>query len=170
MTPEEVLERAKSVIAKGCKYKLGAGGMRPGDPAPWNTARQCDCSGFAAWCLGHSRVVDDPWYKSQNGGWIETSAIVRDCETPYGFFAAVDRKYARVGDLLVYGDYKDGSGNLIQGHVGVCSDVGTKGPLMVIHCSSGNFKRTQDAIRETDTKWWDLAGGIVARCAWVNPA
>jgi hypothetical protein len=167
--PEEVVARARSVVAKGCFYNLGCGGMRPHDPHPWDSANRCDCSGFAAWCLNVSRQTDNPWYKNQNGGWLETSSIVRDCETPFGFFAQVDRRKARVGDLLVYGDYKDGSGKTVQGHVGICSDVGSKGPLLVIHCSAGNFRKTGDAIRETDIKWWDLAGGIVARCAWVEP-
>jgi hypothetical protein len=165
----EVVERALSVVGKGCAYKLGRGGMRPNDSVPWDSQRLCDCSGFVAWVLRVSRETDNPWYKAHNGGWIETSAIVRDCETPFGFFAQVDRRKARPGDLLVYGDYKDGSGKLIQGHVGICSEVDAKGPIMVVHCSSGNYRKTGDAIRETSPQWWDLAGGIVARCAWVEP-
>ena len=168
MTGSDVVARARSAIAKGCFYKLGAGGMRPHDPHPWDSANKCDCSGFAAWCLGVSRQTDNPWYKEQNGGWFETSAIVRDCETPYGVFALVTRQHALPGDLLVYGDYKGSDGATRQGHVGICSEANAKGPVKVIHCSSGNYRKTGDAIRETDVGWWNLAGGVVARCAWVD--
>ena len=168
MKGSEVVARARSVVAKGCLYKLGSGGMRPHDPHPWDSARRCDCSGFAAWCLGVSRQTDNPWYKNQNGGWLETSAIVRDCETPYGIFALVTRQHALPGDLLVYGDYKSSDGVTKQGHVGICSESNAKGPTKVIHCSSGNARKTGDAIRETDVQWWELAGGVIARCAWVD--
>jgi hypothetical protein len=142
--------------------------MRPHDPHPWNSALSCDCSGFAAWVLGVSRQTDNPWYKKQNGGWLETSAMVRDCETPYGIFAMVTLTQARVGDLLVYGDRVSKAGKPVQGHVGICTQAGPKGPEMVAHCSSGNYRKTGDAIRETDAAWWYLANGVIARCAWVE--
>lgn len=170
MTSAEAIERARATIGKGCIYGLGKGGMRPLDPHPWDAESRCDCSGFVAWVLGVSRKTDNPWYKNQNGGWIETSAIVRDCETPFGFFALVNKRDARVGDLLVYGDRPSKlSGKPQQGHVGICTQVGTRGPEMVVHCSRGNERKTDDAIRETDAAWWYLADGIVARCAWVEP-
>ena len=169
MTGADVVARARSVVAKGCVYGLGKGGMRPHDPHPWNSERKCDCSGFVAWCLGVSRETDNPWYKAQNGGWIETSAIVRDCETPYGIFAMVTRPHALPGDLLVYGDYTGNDGKVKQGHVGICSEVDGKGPIRVIHCSRGNERKLSDAIQETDVTWWNLAGGVIARCAWVEP-
>lgn len=168
MTGKDVVERARSVIAKGCYYQLGSGGMRPHDPVPWDSAHKCDCSGFAAWCLGVSRQTDDPFYVKFNGGWASTEAIVRDCETPFGHFALVTRPHVLPGDLLVYGNYKGSDGATHVGHVGVCSEVDGKGPVKVIHCSSGNYRKTGDAIRETDPRWWDLAGGVIARCAWVE--
>lgn len=169
MTGKDVVTKARSVVAKGCWYGLGKGGMRPHDPHPWDSAHKCDCSGFVAWCLGVSRQTDDPWYKSFNGGWFETTAIARDCETPYGHFALVTRPHAQPGDLLVYGDYKGSDGKTRQGHVGVCSEVDGKGPTKVIHCSRGNERKTGDAIQETDVTWWNVAGGVIARCAWVEP-
>jgi hypothetical protein len=168
LTGEEIVARARSVIGRGCAYKLGAGGMRPLDPNPWDSSLNCDCSGFAAWCLGVSRQTDDPWYEKQNGGWLETSAIVRDCETPYGHFAPVILTAARPGDLLVYGDRTSSAGKPQQGHVGICTQTGPRGPEMVVHCSSGNFRKTGDAIRETDAAWWYLANGSIARSAWAN--
>jgi hypothetical protein len=168
VTGAELIARARSVVAKGCFYGLGSGGMRPNDPHPWDSAHKCDCSGFAAWALGVSRQTDDPWYRAQNGGWLETSAIVRDCETPYGHFAIVPKKQARPGDLLVYGDRTDAQGVTRQGHVGICAEVNEEGPTKVIHCSRGNERKTGDAIQETGVTWWALADGIVARCAWVE--
>lgn len=170
MKSSEVVDRARSVVGKGCHYGLGLGGFDPRRSAPWDDSGHCDCSGFVAWALGVSRhMKDDPLYKDLNGGWLETTAIVRDCETPYGHFAIVQPERARIGDLLVYGDRKQTAGRMRQGHVGICSDIGTKGPLLVIHCSRGNQRKLGDAIQETDTGWWDMAGGVVARCAWVEP-
>jgi hypothetical protein len=48
------------------------------------------------------------------------------------------------GDLLVYPD----SGGR-QGHIGIVTVQDGQGPVLVIHCSSGNFTHTGDAIRET---------------------
>jgi hypothetical protein len=115
--------------------------MNPASPVPWSNDGLCDCSGFAAWCLKASRHTDDWWYHEWNGGWIETSAIVRDTLTEYGFFSPVEWKDAKPGHLLVYGD-KDGH----QGHVGIVSEVGPDGPMMVIHCSRGNDALVKDAI------------------------
>jgi hypothetical protein len=162
-TPAEVLARAQQAIGQGCVYRLGKGGYDPKQPYPWSTpAKLCDCSGFAAWCLGASRKTDSPWYKTYNGGWLETTAIVRDCGTNFGLFDPVAWLKARPSDFVVYGD-KDGH----QGHVGVIATVNSLGPLTVIHCSSGNFKRAADAIQETAATPWVARNGIVARCAYV---
>lgn len=170
MKADEAIARARSVVGKGCQYGLGHGGFDPKRSAPWDDEGLCDCSGFVAWCLGVSRwLKDDPFYKKLNGGWLETSAIYRDSETPYGHFALVQPEHARIGDLLVYGDRKDSGGKMRQGHVGICSDIGSKGPLLVIHCSRGNQRKLGDAIQETDVGWWTMTSGIVARCAWVEP-
>lgn len=169
MKIDELVTRARSVIGRGCHYSLGCGGFDPSRTYPWDDSMFCDCSGFVAWALGVSRHTKDPWYKEHNGGWIETSAIVRDCETPYGIFAPVLPAKARPGDILVYGDRKDSGGRMRQGHVGICVDVDAKGPILVVHCSKSNDRRTGDAIRETDPGWWTLASGTVARCAWVEP-
>lgn len=158
MTGAEVVARAQSAIAGGCIYKLGKGGFDPKALYPWNKQMACDCSGFMAWCLGVSRKTDNPWYAAYNGGWLETSAIVRDAVNPYGIFTEVARYDVMPGDILVWGD----SGGA-QGHVGVLS-----GSYTVIHCSKGNFTLTADAIRETSTKIFDDHKAIAARCAWVE--
>ena len=158
MTGLEAVERARSVVGMGCIYKLGKGGFDPKALAPWNRQMQCDCSGFVSWCLGVSRKTDNPWYAKQNGGWFETSAITRDATSPFGVFTEVARNDAKPGDLLVWGD-RDGQ----QGHVGLVS-----GPTTIIHCSSGNFRKTGHAIRETDMAIFDANEAIAARCAWIE--
>lgn len=168
MTNAELIARARSVIGKGCRYGLGMGGFDPSRAAPWDDAMLCDCSGFCAWVLGVARHTDNPWYRSQNGGWLETSAILRDCGTPFGFFTEVPAEMARPGDLLVYGDRRNEDGTTRQGHVGLISEVGSTGPARAVHCSRGNERRAGDAIQETPSGLWLAAGGIVARCAFVE--
>lgn len=158
MTGLEVVDRARSAIGKGCIYRLGKGGYTPTNLVPWSKQFECDCSGFVSWCLGVSRKTDNPWYVRFNGGWLETSAIVRDATSPFGVFTEVARYDALPGDLLVWGD----AGGA-QGHVGIVS-----GPTTIIHCSKGNWTRTQDAIRETDMTIFDSHKAIAARCAWVE--
>ena len=169
MKPADVIARARACLGQSCRYGLGKGGMNPKADWPWDSEVRLDCSGFVAWCLEVSRKTDNPWYVEQNGGWLETSAIVRDCETPFGFFALVNRTHAQPGDLLVYGDRKSAAtGKSVQGHVGIVTEADNRGPRRVIHCSRGSERKYGDAIAETDTLWWSLADGIVARCAWVE--
>lgn len=155
-----MLARARSAIGHGTLYKLGKGGFNPASPHPWNALGECDCSGYAAWCLGVSRHTEHPFYAHQNGGWLETSAIVADAHSSFGMFEAIRWEQAQPGDLLVYGD----SGGH-QGHVGVVSEVNDSGPTAACHCSSGNARVRHDAIQETGVAVWSLNGGIVARPA-----
>lgn len=164
MNTVETIARARGASGRGCRYGLGHGGYNPALDHPWDYEMLCDCSGFVAWVLRISRHIDHPWYKSQNGGWLETSAIVRDCGTPNGFFNEVELGLAAVGDLLVYGDHGVGDAKR-QGHVGIISEVGPSGPVLAVHCSRGNQARYGDAIRETTTGLWIAANGIVARFA-----
>jgi hypothetical protein len=166
MKPEEVVRRARSVINLGCAYKLGKGGFSPAAPVPWSSVGECDCSGFASWAIGVSRQTDNPWYKKQNGGWFETSAIVADCKTPFGFFDLVPWELAEPGMLLVWGDSK-AAGKVRQGHVGIITVVRNGEPNSVAHCSSGNFRTFGDAIQETDVSIFRRNGAVVARCAFV---
>lgn len=162
MTRPEAVARARSAIGSKCAYRLGKGGFSPTSPYPWNSAGECDCSGFIAWCLGVSRHTDNPWYKSFNGGWVETSAIVRDAKVPFGFFDEVTWEHAAPGHLIVYGDF---GGH--QGHVGIVNQA-DNGPTQAIHCSNGNFTRTQDAIQETGIAVWKMHEGIIVRCAFLE--
>lgn len=148
--------RAKSALGQKCIYKLGKGGFNPNSPHPWNSAGELDCSGFVSWCLGVSRHTDNPWYEGQNGGWIETSAILRDALSPYGMFEKTENP--RHGDVIVYGD----SGGK-QGHVGLVMTDGN-----IIHCSSGNYRSTGDAIGIAKPELWLKRGGIYAMFALVT--
>lgn len=164
ITAQAVIERARRAMGHGCRYALGKGGMYPFADLPWGEHEAaCDCSGFVAWCLKVSRKTDVPWYVQQNGGWFETTAIARDAKSPFGFVEAIPHEVARPGDLLVYGDSKGR-----QGHVGLVSAVNADGPLRAIHCSMGNWRRTGDAIQETDTGLWLRPDALVCRVAWVT--
>lgn len=156
MTAAEAVARARSALGQWCKYKLGAGGYNPASPHPWNSGGECDCSGYVAWVIGVSRHTDNPWYKEQNGGWIETSAVVRDALSDFGIFQKVEIPSA--GDVIVYGD-KGRS----QGHIGVVVESGD-----IIHCSKGRFVRKGDAIGIDPPGLWLGRGGLYARCALVR--
>lgn len=168
MTGAQVVERARRAIGQGTRYRLGAGGRDPRSEQPGRRAvawLYCDCSGFAAWCVGVDRYLPNGNIPTLPGGeWFETTVLHRDARTPFGFVAAVPWTEAHPGDLVVW---PDDSG--MQGHVGVIGEVGTDGPHTVIHCSSGNTKKgTADAIAETDAGVFLRHGAIVARVAWVS--
>jgi hypothetical protein len=159
-----VVDRALSVIGKGCHYKLGAGGRLWHRATPWNpVTHQCDCSGFVAWCLGVDRKTNHPFYVDFNGGWLETTAIVRDAKAAgVGMFDLIPWASAVPSDFLVWPD-DPATGR--QGHVGIASKIAATGPVRVIHCSAGNDRTFHDAIEETDVAMWLAHGGIVARYA-----
>lgn len=163
MTPQEAAERALSAVGRGTVYKLGAGGMDPEKPL----GHVSDCSGFVAWAMGVSRKTDHPWYRHFNGGWLETSAIVRDARTPNaGLFTLVEWPEAQVGDLLVWGDH-----NGHQGHVGMVTATvplqegifDQVDRLHVTHCSLGNFRTAEDAVQSTSARMFAQNLAIVAR-------
>ncbi len=144
MTVTEVLQRARSAIGKKIRYRLGAGGIDPKAPTPASVDNACDCSGFVCWCLGISRKTDHPFYVRLNGGWINTDAIVRDALEPVGFFRRLENP--KVGCLIVFPSKRP---QRPYGHVGIVTEVQAGKVSKVIHCSSGNYRRYRDAIRET---------------------
>ncbi len=145
MNTTELLARARYASGKKIEYKLGKGGMKPKADLPDAGSGQCDCSGYVAWCLGISRMTDNPFYQNANGGWIETTAVHKDILSNTGLFTQCE---AQPGCIVVYGDSNGG-----QGHIGLVTSVtitdGKKVASKVIHCSSGNWKRNGDAILET---------------------
>lgn len=169
MKGAEVVRRARSAIGKGTRYVLGAGGRDPLHPLPGGDGGTCDCSGFVAWCYGIDRFLPGsrnkrspiPYYGK--GEWFETSNIVADAKSPFGFVEEVEYDFAVLGDMLVWAD-RGGK----QGHVGIIASLDHDGPKTVIHCSKGNFTRTGDAIRETTPTVFLSNKAIVARVAWVE--
>jgi hypothetical protein len=166
MMPEQVVNRARASIGGGCIYGLGKGGFHPSALYPWNMNRECDCSGFASWCLGVSRLIDEghPFKGLFMGSWLETSAIYRDASDPApSAFQRIDLLAAAPGDLYVFGDRRH-DGHVRQGHVAVISSVGPQGPEALVHCSAGNWRTLRDAIQETEVaEFWKERGAIVAR-------
>lgn len=164
-----VLDRARSAIGSLTFYELGYGGYDPARAHPAELASGeidgCDCSGFVAWALGRPRHSPD-----MPGGWIETTAMVRDGKTPGGLFTVVTRPTVLPGMLLCYGD-RPGVG---QGHVGLISGFDSAGHLRVIHCSRGNYIRTAaaghgDAIQETgDEIFWVRKDVVILRPDFID--
>ena len=154
MTPADTVDRARSAVGHGCDYHLGAGGMRPNEPHPWDKREgriACDCSGFAMWAWGLSRF--------QKPVWFDTSRIVAEARYGKGLFEALATwADLKPGDGLVWGD-RHGK----QGHVGVVVSVD---PVRVIHCSRGNWLKSEpkDAIQETDASVFEKNGALAVRC------
>lgn len=139
----QFLARARSAKGKKTVYKLGAGGMKPGNATPTDAGNTCDCSGFVCWALGVSRKTTHPLYVKFNGGWMNTDGMVNDANNSTGFFDALPD--AKVGCIIVY----PGGKNKI-GHVGIVTEVTAGVATKVLHCSSGNYRSTEDAIQETN--------------------
>lgn len=139
MLVQDVLRRAHEATKLRVKYKLGAGGMTAGSVSPGS---ECDCSGFACWALGISRLVIDPFYLRLNGGWANTDGMLADGRAAGGIFDAVPAGHARPGDLIVFGR---GPGRR-YGHVGVITQTLHGQPTRVVHCSAAN---TPTAVQET---------------------
>uniref|UniRef100_A0A6M3IN67 Uncharacterized protein n=1 Tax=viral metagenome TaxID=1070528 RepID=A0A6M3IN67_9ZZZZ len=113
--------------------------MHPGAPHP---GAECDCSGFVAWILGLSRQTDHPLYRRVNGGWINTDAMSADILDTAGLLRACE---PQPGAVVVY----PGPPRRSVGHCGVVVEAVDGQPTRVIHCSSGNYRRYQDAIQVT---------------------
>lgn len=133
------MNRAKSAIGKGIRYKLGFGGIKPELNLP-TSDKKCDCSGFICWIFKISRKTDSPFYQ-KFGGWIYTDSMEADIKSASGIFNKIETP--EVGCIVVYG-----AGNKI-GHVGIVSEVKNGKMTKVIHCSSGNDAKFKDAIQET---------------------
>lgn len=149
--PADTVARAVSQVGKPIRYGLGHGGMHPEDDSPTRDGL-CDCSGFALWCLGRSRFDGALWW--------DTTRILHDAQHDRLRFHSQDWAAAVPGDLLVYGDIRDASGNLRQGHVGVVSAVDSSGPLRVVHCSRGNDTVFGYAICETGPEKFVYRGAV----------
>lgn len=131
---DQTLERARSGLGKRTKYVLGKGGINPVKPL----TKECDCSGFVAWAIGIPRELPPG-----SDHWLQTTTY---WQGDGGHFDPVPKGEAQPGDLYVYPDF-----NGKQGHMGIITSTKNGVPEKVLHCSSGNYRRTGDAIQETPT-------------------
>lgn len=138
--PARTMERARSALGRGTRYRLGRGGFDPTRDAP---EKQCDCSGFVAWAIGIPRELPPG-----SGRWLDTDAYYRGGGPALDGLSAQIDSGPQAGDLYVYPD----NSRTGQGHIGIISRLNRSGqPDRVIHCSTGNDRRHGNAIRETGT-------------------
>jgi len=136
---QQTLKRALGIANDGQNYiyELGAGGTDPVQPL----TQHCDCSGFVAWCIGTPRELPPGSNK-----WLNTDCIYAGGKpVKAGLFTKVPIASAAAGDLMVYP-----GGNGDYGHVGIVTETGTGGPTKVVHCSHGNYRTYNNAVKVTD--------------------
>jgi hypothetical protein len=147
MRVDELLGRALGQVGQGTRYLLGGGRTQGPDPRSENGG--CDCSAFTCWALDLRKYQPQlAWLQPVSGGWFNTNGIWWDAvREKTGFFEQIPAPLP--GCVVVYPSalLTGGAGPKI-GHVGVVSQVTSTG-WRTVHCSSGNFKSTGDAIRET---------------------
>lgn len=144
MKRAEVLARARSNIPKKIKYRLGGGKLRAIGDSCADEQNSCDCSAFVCWSLGIDKHTNHPLYIKFNEGWCNTDAIVNDIKNSTGFFKQIS--VPEVGCVIVY---PQNSGGHKIGHIGIVTEVINGKVTKVIHCSSGNYKKTGNAVMET---------------------
>ncbi|HEX6100484.1 MAG TPA: hypothetical protein VF432_29485 [Thermoanaerobaculia bacterium] len=161
MNVEEVLDRARSQIGRGIRYKLGKGTFRASRHSCADANNQSDCSAFLCWALGLDKVGNYPWLatpgkpRDPDGEWYGTDNIVNDAlNANVGHFTRIATPL--VGSIVVFPTrWKNGKASP-PGHCGIITELKANGEAKrVIHCSSSNFKTTGDAVQETDTAFFD---------------
>jgi len=150
MTISQLLQRARSQVGRGIRYRLGGGKLFPEGDNCAGEDNTCDCSGFVDWCLGLPRQFDHPFHHEVNGGWINTDAIWRDARHGHILFEECPPSS---GGLIVYPCGKmAGSEAPAVGHVGIITAVEEARVVKVIHCSESNMQIDGQAIHETDAQ------------------
>ena len=154
-TVSDPVNRAVGMVGRG-RYRLGKGGRDPRALSPFDGG-ECDCSGFASWCLGLDRFQPG----RIDGDWIATTSIHRDATGPKRMFRAVPIEEARAGDLVVYPSRYRAGMRVSIGHVGVVVERTGDGwdGLRVIDCAG----RKGAAVAYRAGTLWGAKGGIVAR-------
>lgn len=165
MTTNELVARARGQVGKGTAYGLGRGTTVGASPR--DELGACDCSAFVCWCLDiRKHQPQFAWLVHVNGGWLNTDGIWWDAtRESTGFFAQVDRPIP--GAVVVFpGRATSRVPGPKVGHVGLVSRVSDNGAYRIVHCSSGNFRSTGDAIQETAPSMFTPASTIFA---WPAP-
>ena len=133
---KRTLSRAQRCIGKGVRYKLGKGGFDPN----LEMTSTSDCSGFVAWAIGIPRELPPG-----SGNWLQTTTYWEGGGSAgSGLFDQISEHFAEPGDIIVYPDR-----GRKQGHMGIVSAVESGFVTKVIHCSTGNDRKYNDAIQET---------------------
>ena len=152
MTPREVIERARSQVGIGTKYRMGGGAHDHRAPDCRGEDGSCDCSALVAWVLGYRKY--QPGLRHLGTEWLNTDGIVLDSDATVGLYSRI--ALAVPGCVGVYPKASvarrlglAGQGPSV-GHVGIVTAVKGGVATCVVHCSSGNYRATRDAIRETD--------------------
>jgi hypothetical protein len=158
-TIADAIERARKMVGAAIHYQLKDknGGRNPDAPDPashWindhgDRVATCDCAGFVAWCLGFDRY--QPGTFEYWDGWINTDSAIFEAENNGEWFERLAAP--ELGCLIVYPSHGKAPNRLI-GHVGIVVAVPENARIRVIHCSSGNDRRTGHAIQETDDAAW----------------
>ena len=159
MTPEEVIARARSQIGLGTVYKLGGGKTVPSGSTCHDEFNGCDCSAFVCWVLKMRKYQGEEfwWLNKVNGGWYNTDGIwvdargmAEDVGPLYtGCFTEIDEP--KPGCIAVYpAEWISKIAGPEIGHIGIVTEVTDFANWKIIHCSSGNYRGFQDAIRETE--------------------
>lgn len=163
LTRDDVVQRATGAVGKATRYALGRGGRDPAAAHPAQ-GRACDCSGFAAWCVGVDRYLPNAAIPDlpEQYGWFETTALYADARSPWGFVTEIPWTAALPGDLLVW---PDAGGR--QGHVGVVVQADHAGPAAVAHCAASHWRKHGDAIRVTSPELFLRNRAVAARVRWL---
>ena len=170
MPAREVIDRAMSQVGLGTVYRMGGGAHDPSAPDCRGEDGSCDCSALVAWVMGYRKY--QPGLSHLGTEWLNTDGIVLDSDSDVGIYSRL--ALAVPGCVVVYPKASVarsiglvGRGPSV-GHVGVVTDARGGKATRVVHCSSGNYRATKDAVRETDAAVFErVAYSRYAWCAMV---
>jgi hypothetical protein len=173
MTVEELLERARSQVGLGIKYKMGGGTSKAARHTCADSNNACDCSSFVCWALGIDKNGNYPFLRrpgtqpDPGGDWYGTDQIWDDAvNLRLGLFSKVNDPIP--GCVIVFPTtWKEGKAKP-AGHCGIVTQVAGGKLTKLIHCSSGNFKAKGDAVQETDPDVFTDPRTIFAWCGRID--
>ena len=194
-TGSEAIQRLKSLVGlrlpppKGITaptqpiaYRLNenSGGKNPNAPHPADWSGDIgwkrwtsDCVGTVVWGLGFDRYQKASF--KVYGGWINTDSMLQEAEKYRTWFEVIDTP--ELACLVVTpGVFATNGARLKAGHVGLVSGLPAEwdtetpdyGALSVVHCSSGQYKKTGAAIAETNGLPWAKATTKFLRCLKIH--
>ncbi len=158
MVPEQAIARARSQLCLGTVYRMAGGKINPTSTDCRDELRSADCSAFLTWVYRIKKYQGDEfwWLNELNGGWYNTDGIWIDArghdwsgpEIMTGNFYEIHSPRPACAVVFPASWVSKIPGPRV-GHCGVVTEVYDDGAYKTVHCSSGNYKRTGDAIQET---------------------